>query len=591
MKKNRMTHKASPALALAMTAVGMTIPLNDLLAQRGRGGDSGPREGGRRERGQQAAPIPSPAPAPRPERGTNSGPQLPDGEAVDFPTLFRSIDGMGNNVRNPRRGSKGVPLLRLTPVSYADGIDSPGGENRLSARAISNACAAQDGDMENDRGASDVLWQWGQFLDHDIDLTHSEDPPEPFDISVPVGDVFFDPQNTGTQVIALNRSDHQEDVRGVRQQVNSITAFIDASNVYGSDDERAAALRTLDGTGRLKTSPGDLLPFNTAGLDNAPSAAAPNFFLAGDDRANEQAGLTAFHTLFVREHNYWVQQLALANPGFSGEDLYQMARVIVAAEIQAITYREFLPLLLGEDALPPYRGYRPEIDPGIANCFSTAAFRLGHSMLSTTLLRLDRNGNESPFGHLPLANAFFNPSILTDEGGIEPLLRGLANQACQEIDNFVIDGVRNFLFGPPGAGGFDLASLNIQRGRDHGLASYNDAREAFGLRRADDFDDVNRNSEVQANLSEVYDSVDDIDLWVGGLAERHVRGAMVGPTYHAILVDQFRRLRDGDRFWYENYLEPAFQNFIEAQSLSRIIRRNTTIGNELQDDVFRVPSN
>lgn len=304
-----------------------------------------------------------------------------------------------------------------------------------------------------------------------------------FDISVPVADPQFDPTNTGTQVIALDRSDYEVDNSGIRQQMNSISAFIDASNVYGSDKERASALRTLDGTGRLKTSPGGLLPFNTAGLENAPSAFAPNFFLAGDIRANEQAALASVHTLFVREHNHWAQQLAMADSELTGEDFYQMAKVIVTGEMQAITYNEFLPLLLGNDALPPYRGYNRQVNPGIANCFSTAAFRLGHSMLSTTLLRVNRAGAESAHGHLSLADAFFDPSILTDQGGIDEILRGLSQQVCQNIDNLVIDDVRNFLFGAPGASGFDLASLNIQRGRDHGLANYNDTRQAYGLPR------------------------------------------------------------------------------------------------------------
>ena len=127
----------------------------------------------------------------------------------------------------------------------------------------------------------------GQFVDHDIDITESIDPAEAFDINVPAGDPGFDLTGTGTQLIGLNRSFYKVDKEGVRQQVNDITAFIDASNVYGSDEERAFALRTLDRTGKLKMSDGDLLPFNTNGLANAPTAFASNFFLAGDVRANE----------------------------------------------------------------------------------------------------------------------------------------------------------------------------------------------------------------------------------------------------------------------------------------------------------------
>ena len=126
--------------------------------------------------------------------------------------------------------------------------------------------SSQDELIPNTLNASDYVWQWGQFVDHDIDLTDGVNPPEPADIPVPAGDPFFDPLDTGTQVIAFNRSVFDTStgtgIDNPRQQINKITAWIDASNVYGSDVERAIALRTNDGTGRLNTSAGDLLPFN-----------------------------------------------------------------------------------------------------------------------------------------------------------------------------------------------------------------------------------------------------------------------------------------------------------------------------------------
>ena len=167
---------------------------------------------------------------------------------------------------------------------------------------------------------------------------------------------------------------------------------------------------------------------------------------------------------------------------------------------------------------------------------------------------------------------------------------GLAAQACQAIDPHVVDAVRNFLFGEPGQGGFDLAALNIQRGRDHGLPSYNDAREATGLPRAEGFEDISRAREIQDRLAAAYPSVDDVDLWVGGLAEERVPRSHLGPLYHAILVEQFTALRDGDRFWYKNVLSQREIESLEATRLSDVIRRNTTIGGELSDDVFHVPT-
>ena len=509
---------------------------------------------------------------------------------IEIPAEFRTIDGAGNNVANPTWGSADQPFLRFAPADYADGVSEPAGETRPSARRISNEIHAQPAPLPNRRGASDFLWQWGQFLDHDIDLTPVAEPVEPFDILVPTGDPYFDPRSLGNVTIGLDRS-FCEEFNGIREQFNEITAYIDASNVYGSDSERALSLRANDGTGKLATSAGNLLPFNTEGLPNAPTELDPSFFLAGDFRANEQVGLTSMHTLFVREHNYWSEVIGRSNPGLSGDQIYEAARMIVAAEMQAITYNEFLPLLLGPRAIPRYRGYADQVDAGIANEFATASYRFGHTMLSSTLLRLDDRGDEIEQGHLALANAFFSPNRLINEGGIDPILRGLARQRAQEIDPMLVDDVRNFLFGPPGAGGFDLASLNIQRGRDHGLPSYNDTRVAYGLRTARRFSDITSNRDLQEKLEEVYGTTADIDLWTGGLCEDHAREAMIGETFQIMLSHQFRRLRDGDRFWYQNYLDRSLQSLIEKQTLATIIRRNTDISREIQDNVFLVPRN
>lgn len=510
-----------------------------------------------------------------------------DENLVEVVVVDRSFSGVENNLNNPEWGAAKQTVIRLLDNAYADGISSPAGEDRPSARAISNAVIAQTESIINTVNASDYLWQWGQFLDHDIIETPAADPAEAFDIAVPLADIFFDPFATGTATIPLNRSLFEEH-DGIREQVNEISAYIDGSQIYGSDSDRAYGLRTLDGTGKLKVSVsethGDLLPYNTEGYANAPSS-AEIFYFAGDVRANEQAALTALHTLFVREHNYWAEQYTAINPNAEGEEIFQYARMIVAAELQAITYREFIPVLLGEDALPRYRGYDHNVRVDISNEFGAAAFRIGHSMLSPNLLRVDADGNEIANGHLSLALAFFDPSLIEDDG-IEPILRGLATQNCQDLDSNVIDEVRNFLFGPPGSGGFDLASLNIQRGRDHGIPSYYETRLGLGLQTLNDISEINSDSNVTNALSSVYDELGQIDLWVGGLAEEDLEGSLVGPTFQKILVDQFSRLRDGDRFYYENFMPTEMVQMIEEQTLSVIIKRNTNIADELQDDVF-----
>ena len=157
-------------------------------------------------------------------------------------------------------------------------------------------------------------------------------------------------------------------------------------------------------------------------------------FVAGDVRANEQVGLTALHTLFVREHNRLAADIAAGEPSLTGEQVYQQARRMVIAEVQAITFNEFVPALLGPDALARYRGYNPAVNASIMNEFSTAAFRLGHTLVSQTILRLDANGNEIASGHLPVRDAFFAPQRLIAECGIDPVLRGLASPRRQELD-------------------------------------------------------------------------------------------------------------------------------------------------------------
>ena len=499
----------------------------------------------------------------------------------------RSIDGSGNNLADPVLGMADTPLLRVTTVEYSDGLSTPAGASRPSARAVSNAVSDQPASDPNfPFQASDFVWQWGQFLDHDIDLTENADPAEPFDISVPLGDPYFDPLSTGKEVIFLNRSVFEVDDAGVRQQVNQITTWIDASNVYGSDEDRADELRTLDGTGRLKTSTGDLLPFNVNGFPNA-GGPDPSLFLAGDVRANEQVGLTALHTLFVREHNHYADMFGSADPPLTGDEIYEKARVMVWAEIQAITYREFLPRVLGGDAISGYQGYDPSVDPSITNFFSTASYRFGHSMINSTLLRLGPDLQPIAAGNLPLRDAFFAPDEIMNHG-IDSLLRGLANQLAQTVDTLIVGDIRNFLFGPPGSGGFDLASLNIQRGRDHGLANYNQARVDYGLAPVTNFAEITSDPALQAKLEETYIYIDDIDGWVGGLAEDHVPGALVGELIRAVLTDQFEALRNGDRFWYENVLAPSMVRFVNRQTLSVIIKRNTEIGNELKKNVFKV---
>ena len=516
------------------------------------------------------------------------------------PAEVPAIDGTGHNLANPTWGAAKTRLRRVAGPAYDDGSGAPSGAERPSARSVSNVVVAQPPISLSAAGPSNFVWLWGQFLDHDLDLTET-DCAERFDVPVPAGDPQFDPAATGDQAIMLCRSIGSAGtgtgVGNPRQQDNVISAWIDASNVYGSDMTRATALRMGDGTGRLKMQPGPggkvMMPYNTFGLPNAsnPGQDPTSMYFAGDVRSNENLALASLHTLWVREHNWWANQIRHTRTGatLSDEQIYQRARAIVIGEIQAITYNEFLPALLGRNALRRYTGYHPNLSPSVSTTFSTAAYRFGHSMLTAQLFRLDKNLRPIERGHVALRDAFFNPAELVAGGGIEPLLRGAAHQRANAVDPFIVDDVRNFLFGQPGQGGFDLASLNIQRGRDHGLPSYNEVRVAFGLPAKPDIASIRPGSAlVTDRLTEAYGSVDKIDPWVGGLAETPVGQGLVGELVRRVLIDQFTRLRDGDRFFYLTFMPPAWANQIGHTRLSDVIRRNTPIRREIPDDVFAV---
>ena len=553
---------------------------------------------------------------------------------------FRSLDGTGNNLSHHDWGAANSALLRLTSVEYGVGnegefpamvprTDAAG--NTINPRTISNHLFAQDASLLNDRGLTSFTFQWGQFLDHDMDLTEDFAPVGvaeragefiPFFVTDPADELPL-----GTMIPML-RSRFELDESGTAQQINQITSYIDASNVYGSDDEKADGLRahyggfllTSNGSENRDDGGGEFLPLNTIGLENAapPTTGTgvpidpEQLFIAGDVRSNEQPGLTSLHTLFVREHNYQATRLA-QQLGFNHHDLddsevdeylFQMARAITSAEIQSITYNEFLPALLGPDQLDSYQGYRSEVNAGIANIFSSSLYRVGHTMLPNELLLLNADGSaviDDPDvlganvenGQVALGEAFFNPELIT-QFGIEPYLKGLAEQAIQEVDNLIVDGVRNLLFDPPAA--IDLGATNIQRGRDHGLPDYNQARIDYGLEPVSTFAQISDDPAVVAALQAAYDAENDgvagydainnIDVFAAAISEPRVAGGSVGELLQAVLVDQFTRLRDGDRFFFENVFRGRQLSQIQNTRLSDIIRRNTVLQN-VQDEVFR----
>ena len=299
---------------------------------------------------------------------------------------------------------------------------------------------------------------------------------------------------------------------------------------------------------------GSLLPFNES-VQNAPGHLCENFggcFMAGDGRVNEHMVLASMHTLFLREHNRIAKILSDINSHWDGERIYQETRKIVGAVLQKITYEDFLPIIIGPRPLPKYEGYNPNTNPGILNSFATAAFRFGHSLIRPTFDRLDKGFN--PTGKpLLLRELFFNNTFI-NKYGIDELLLGLVGNESQIVDRELAADLLDHLFERPGSPGLNLAALNIQRGRDHGLPGYNAFRKYCGLTDAKSFSNTFKeikNKENRRLLAKLYNDDPNLaDLWVAGLAEVPANGGMVGATFRCIIREQMRRTRDGDRLFY-----------------------------------------
>jgi hypothetical protein len=477
-------------------------------------------------------------------------------------------------------------LIRLTTAHFADGISAIA--NTSDAAQIAADLFDQEGDMPNFAGLSALMVVWGQFVDHDLSLTRdaSGEMVQVAGLVAPLQRSVFDP-DSGTSA------------ENPRVPVNEITPQMDASMIYGSTEARTTALRTFEEgkleMGEVSASGRALMALSSDDHFMAGTGAAGGpVFLAGDIRANENIALTALHTVFSREHNYWAERLAAQNPDWDDATLFEAARAIVEYEVQAITYRDWIDKLLLEtplaaSPLAPTTG--TEVGQ-VSVEFSTAAFRIGHTMVPTAVRALAESGANTQDEPLAVEDIFFNPALL-HEGFLDDLLRGQMATLAQEVDGKIIDDLNFFLRAPDGLSGFSLAALNILRGRDHGLDSYLEVRAALigdvdpAAVDPSDFSVITQDIGQQAALAAVYDRVQDVDLWVGGLIEDRLAGAQVGPVFSHILADQFFRTRAADSSFMmlPETLSGDILEEVQEAKLRDILLRNTEI-EVLQEDPF-----
>ncbi|MCP5463488.1 MAG: peroxidase family protein [Deltaproteobacteria bacterium] len=507
----------------------------------------------------------------------------------------RSFDGSRNNLENPDYGQAGAQLRRLTAPAYADGLSEPV-QARPNARALSLAAfqAFQIQDTPAHPLVSSLLVYFGQFLDHTITRTPTQHHDDPMAVPVPANDPFFTLNKLSSRALYLARSifDEQTGIANPRQQINELSAYIDGTAVYGDSEERAKALRANDDSGKLLTwqsADGETwLPRHLSLNNDDPfgNRIGENvLFSAGDVRSNENIALSAIHSLWVREHNRLCDQIKSSNPKLSGDEIYHCARKLVEALIQNITVTEFLPAILGSDGIGKYRCYNPQVNPGVFTEFSTAAYRM-HTLLPDSIVLRSADGKNT---YITLMDAFFKPELAVQHS-LASYFEGLSRAPAEEGDLRLSQSLVNNLFAIPerGIAGSDLFVANVMRGRDHGLADFNTIRQSMGLSYAASFGQISDDSRA-IKVLKAYADVKSIDLFVGGLAETKIPGALVGPTFHAIIRKQFEDMRNGDRFWFENdpffTQNPQLLTWVRSQRFADVIRTNTNA--DVDNDVFR----
>lgn len=566
---------------------------------------------------------------------------LPNCTDMCYHQKYRTIDGTCNNFQNPLWGTSLSAFKRILTPRYENGFNMPVGWSKdrkynglslPSPRLVSTSLISTDV-IESDTEITHMVMQWGQFLDHDLDhalpAVSSEswdgvDCKKTCDFSPPCYPIEVppnDPRVKNRRCIDFVRSSSAcgSGMTSVffgkiqpREQINQLTSYIDASQVYGYSEQFSRDLRniSLEGEdfGYLREgvhfpNQKSMLPFAapTDGIDCRRNLeeSSVNCFTAGDVRVNEQVGLLSMHTIWMREHNRIVKFFNEINPHWTGEQIYQEARKIVGAMMQHITYKQWLPHIIGKDGmelLDEYSGYNSSVNPSISNEFATAALRFGHSLINPILHRLDWNFEPIEQGHLPLHKAFFAPWRVVYEGGVDPLLRGLFTVPAKlkKPEQNLNSDLTERLFTISHAVSLDLAAINIQRGRDHAIPSYMNYRKFCNLPISDTFEGLQdiSNEHVKEKLKELYGDTDNIDIWAGGILEDQLPGARVGPLFRCLLIEQFKRLREGDRFYYENpaVFKPEQLAEIKQTSLSRLLCDNGDNITRATDNAFILPS-
>uniref|UniRef100_A0A4W6D008 NAD(P)H oxidase (H2O2-forming) n=1 Tax=Lates calcarifer TaxID=8187 RepID=A0A4W6D008_LATCA len=527
------------------------------------------------------------------------------------------FDGWYNSLGYPRRGAVGSHLMRLVPAHYWDGVYQPVQQPLLpNPRRLSSLLTQGPSGLPSTRNLTVLSLFFGYHVAFEIfDSRTPGCPPEFMNIPVPKGDPVFDPTATGEVLLPFQRGpwdkESGQSPSNPRTQVNLVTAWIDGSSIYGPSTSWADSLRSFS-RGLMTSGSEWNMPKEGGGRNLMWSAADPStgergpdgLYELGNAWANENMFTAAEGIIWFRYHNYVASKLHEEHPGWSDEKLFQNARKTVVATFQSIALYEWLPGFLKDKKLPPYPGYQKFIDPGISPEFQAAAVRFGITMAPPGVYMRNRtchfrkitnvDGSSSPA--MRLCNSFWKRQRLNVKTSqdVDDLLMGMASQIAEREDNIVVEDLRDYMYGPLRFTRTDLVAITIQRGRDFGLRSYTEVRKALDLPPVKTFEDINPelnniNPQLLHDVAELYNrDVSKLELFPGGLLES-LDGP--GPVFSAIILDQFERIRNGDRFWFENKQNGLFTDE-EIQTIRNMTFHDILVAvtsaeaNDIQTNVF-----
>ncbi|NXV17470.1 DUOX2 oxidase, partial [Cepphus grylle] len=499
-------------------------------------------------------------------------------------------DGWYNNLLHHSRGAVGARLLRLLPANYVDGVYQALQEPHVpNARQLSNTVARGPSGLPSRRNTTVLAVFFGFHVLSDILGTEKPGCPAEFlNIHIPPGDLVFDPAGTGEVVLPFQRvqwaMETGQSPNSPREQTNEVTGWLDGSSIYGPSHSWSDALRSFS-RGQLASGPDGRLPRETDGRVPMWKALDPStgqggswgIYDLGSAWGNENRFLQAESIAWFRYHNHRATELAQMHPTWTDEDLFQHARKWVIATFQSIVLYEWLPTLLGT-SVPEYKGYQQHLDPSLSPEFVVAARQFLATMVPPGIYKRDTQCQfqeaHSPGGSFPavrLCNSYWSRESTrlqqAEPVDVDDLLLGMSSQIAEREDNIVVEDLQDYWYGPLKYSRTDYVASWLQRGRDFGLPTYNQARERFELKPLQNWSDLAPHLEQQVleKVAALYaNTTARLELLPGGMLEAD------GSLFSAIILDQFVRLRDGDRFWFENTKNGLFT----VEEIGKI--RNTT---------------